>query len=39
MMLDATQNYAAPLTQERLFPWQAALYRAATHSCFKRHLA
>jgi len=26
MMLDATQNYAAPLTAERLFAWQAALF-------------
>jgi len=26
MMLDATRNYAAPLTQERLFSWQAALF-------------
>jgi Fic family protein len=26
MMLDATQNYAAPLTQERLWAWQAALF-------------
>lgn len=26
MMLDATQNYAAPLTRERLFAWQAALF-------------
>src|SRR6266404_152646 len=26
MMLDATQNYAAPLTQQRLFGWQAALF-------------
>ena len=26
MMLDATQNYAARLTQERLFGWQAALF-------------
>jgi len=26
MMLDATQNFAAPLTQERLFGWQAALF-------------
>jgi len=26
MMLDATQNYTAPLTQERLFGWQAALF-------------
>jgi Fic family protein len=26
MMLDATQNYDAPLTQERLFGWHAALF-------------
>ena len=26
MMLDATQNYAAPLTTERLFGWHAALF-------------
>lgn len=26
MMLDATQNFAAPLTDERLFGWQAALF-------------
>lgn len=26
MMLDATQNYAAPLTAERLFAWHAALF-------------
>ena len=26
MMLDATQNYQAPLTQERLFDWHAALF-------------
>ncbi len=26
MMLDATRNYAAPLTMERLFGWQAALF-------------
>jgi len=26
MMLDATQNYAKPLTQERLFAWHAALF-------------
>lgn len=26
MMLDATQNYAAPLTKDRLFGWQAALF-------------
>ncbi len=26
MMLDATQNYTAPLTKERLFGWHAALF-------------
>jgi Fic family protein len=26
MMLDATQNYAEPLTKERLFAWHAALF-------------
>jgi Fic family protein len=26
MMLDATQNYKAPLTEERLFGWHAALF-------------
>ncbi|THD59566.1 Fic family protein, partial [Phenylobacterium sp.] len=26
MMLDATQNYAAPLTKKRLFDWHAALF-------------
>lgn len=26
MMLDATQNFAAPLTEERLFAWHAALF-------------
>lgn len=26
MMLDATKNGAAPLTEERLFGWQAALF-------------
>jgi Fic family protein len=26
MMLDATQNYEAPLTEERLFGWHAALF-------------
>ena len=26
MMLDATQNYAKPLTRERLFAWHAALF-------------
>ena len=26
MMLDATQNYQDPLTEERLFGWHAALF-------------
>lgn len=26
MMLDATQNYAAPLTDQRLFDWHAAMF-------------
>lgn len=26
MMLDATQNYSSPLTEERLFDWHAALF-------------
>ena len=26
MMLDATQNYSAPLTEERLFGWHASLF-------------
>lgn len=26
MMIDATQNYANPLTAERLFDWHAALF-------------
>lgn len=26
MMLDATQNYSAPLTEERLFGWHSALF-------------
>jgi Fic family protein len=29
MMLDATQNYAQPLTAERLFGWHAALFPSA----------
>lgn len=28
MMLDATQNYAEPLTEERLFGWHASLFPA-----------
>jgi hypothetical protein len=26
MMLDATQHYSAPLTEERIFGWHAALF-------------
>ncbi len=29
MMLDATQNYAAPLTEERLFAWHLSLFPTA----------
>ncbi len=29
MMVDATQNYNKPLTQERLFDWQASLFPSA----------
>ena len=29
MMLDATQNYAAPLTDQRLFQWHAAMFPTA----------
>ncbi|MHC1760012.1 MAG: DUF4172 domain-containing protein [Negativicutes bacterium] len=29
MMLDATRNYAAPLTKERLFHWHVSLFPAA----------
>jgi Fic family protein len=29
MMLDATQNYRAPLTEKRLFAWHAALFSTA----------
>jgi len=30
MMLDATQNYQSPLTDERLFAWHAALFPSGT---------
>jgi Fic family protein len=29
MMLDATQNYSAPLTEERLFSWHSSLFPTA----------
>lgn len=35
MMLDATQHYAQPLTAERLFGWQAALFPAGRSGLYK----
>ncbi|GHV87480.1 cell division protein Fic [Spirochaetia bacterium] len=35
MMLDATQNYALPLTQERLFGWHAGLFPAGFNGIYK----
>ncbi|MGB5199475.1 MAG: Fic family protein, partial [Sedimenticolaceae bacterium] len=35
MMLDATGNYAAPLTEERLFGWHAALFPTGRSGMFK----
>ena len=35
MMLDATQNYEKPLTQERLFGWHAALFPAGHSGPYK----
>jgi len=35
MMLDATQNYSEPLTDERLFGWQAALFPAGRSGMHK----
>ena len=35
MMLDATQNYAKPLTKERLFDWHAALFPTARSGMYK----
>jgi Fic family protein len=35
MMLDATQNYQAPLTEERLFGWHAALFPTGRSSLRK----
>ncbi len=35
MMLDATQNYAKPLTEERLFDWHAALFPLGRSGLYK----
>lgn len=35
MMLDATQQYAQPLTAERLFSWHAALFPAGRSGLYK----
>lgn len=35
MMLDATQNYVAPLTAERLFGWHAALFPTGYSGLYK----
>src|ERR1017187_9515099 len=35
MMLDATQHYAEPLTEERLFSWHAALFPTARSGMMK----
>lgn len=39
MMLDATQNYHKPLTQERLFGWHAALFPNGRSGMFKIKVA
>jgi len=35
MMLDATQNYDKPLTEERLFGWQAAMFPGGYNGMYK----
>lgn len=35
VLLDATQNFAAPLTRERLFGWQAALFPTGWSGMFR----
>jgi len=39
MMLDATQNYAIPLTDERLFAWHAALFPTGRSGMYKIKIA
>ncbi len=38
MMLDATQNYAAPLSKERLFGWHAALFPTGRSGMTRIHV-
>lgn len=35
MMLDATQNYSKPLTEDRLYNWQSALFPTGRSGLFK----
>ena len=35
MMLDATQNYSKPLTKDRLFGWQSALFPSGRSGMYK----
>ena len=35
MMLDATQNYEKPLTEERLFGWHACLFPTGYSGMYK----
>jgi len=39
MMLDATQNYQTPLTEERLFGWHAALFPTGYSGMYKIEIA
>lgn len=39
MMLDATQNYQSPLTEERLFGWHAALFPTGYSGMYKIEVA
>jgi Fic family protein len=39
MMLDATQNYRSPLTEERLFGWHAALFPTGYSGMYKIEVA
>ena len=39
MMLDATQNYKEPLTEERLFAWHAALFPTGRSGMYKIDVA
>jgi len=39
MMLDATQKYETPLTEERLFGWHDALFPTGYSSAYKIDVA